>query len=194
MSNLQWKVVTILVVFVAFFAVGIYPLIATRYGINQPKVLIDKMLKRGLDLQGGVHLVLRVQTETALASETNAEVERLRDLMKTRNIPFTALSANGPTEFKVEGIPSEQDAAFREAVADLETNYNRSPGANGSYVFTLRPNIAITMREQAVTQARQTIERRVNELGVTEPTSVLQSTDQIVVQLRGVAEIAQEKA
>src|SRR5262245_57064029 len=150
MSNLQWKVVTILVVFIAFFAVGIYPLLAARYGISQPKVLMDKALKRGLDLQGGVHLVLRVQTDSALSSETNAEVERLRDLMKTRNIPFTSLAATSPTEFKIEGVPSEQDSAFREASVELETNYTRTPGTNGAYTFTLRPPIATTMREQSV--------------------------------------------
>jgi len=194
MSNLQWKVITILVVFIAFSAVGIYPLVAARYGINQPKVLMDKILKRGLDLQGGVHLVLRVQTDTALASETNAEVERLRDLLKTRNVPFSSLTATNATEFKIEGIPSEQDSAFREAAADLETNYARSPGANGSYTFALRPNVAIQMREQSVIQARQTIERRVNELGVAEPTIVPQNNDQIVVELPGVTDIAQAKS
>src|SRR5204862_3833826 len=119
----------------AFSAVGIYPLVAARYGITQPKALIDKALKRGLDLQGGVHLVLRVQTDTALASETNAEVERLRDLFKTRNIPFTSLTATSPTEFKIEGIPTEQDAAFRDATTDVDTNYTRTPGANGTYTF-----------------------------------------------------------
>src|SRR5436190_378550 len=127
LGNLKVKDLAIIVVFVAFSAVGIYPLIAQRYGIAQPKVLIDKALKRGLDLQGGVHLVLRVQTDTALQSETDAEVERLRDLLKTRNIPFTSLTATNSTEFKIEGVPSEQDSAFREAAADLETNYARSP-------------------------------------------------------------------
>src|SRR6185503_857543 len=164
MSNLQWKVVTIVAVLVAFVAVGIYPLIAQYYGINQPKVLMNLALKRGLDLQGGVHLVLRVQTDTALQSETDAEVERLRELLKTRNIPFTSLTSTSPTEFKIEGVPSDQDQAFREAVAEAETNYSRTPGANGAYVFAMRPNIVIQMREQAIVQARQTIERRVNEL------------------------------
>src|SRR5262249_3721276 len=66
MSNLRWKVVTVVAVFVVFFAVGIYPLVAQRYGIQQPTWLLDKALKLGLDLKGGVHLVMRVQTEDAL--------------------------------------------------------------------------------------------------------------------------------
>ncbi len=195
MTNLQWKGLTIVAVFVAFFAVGIYPILAQRYGVNQPKVLVDKALKRGLDLQGGVHLVLHVQTDTALQAETDADVERLRDLLKTRNIPFTTLASTSPTEFKIEGVGSEQDQAFRDAAAELDTNFNRTPGANGTYVFTLRPNIVITMREQAVIQARQTIERRVNDLGVTEPSITQQgaNNDQIAVQLPGVSDVAQAK-
>ena len=60
MSNLRWKVVTIVAVFIIFFAVGVYPLIALRYGFHSPSWLVDKALKLGLDLKGGVHLVLFV--------------------------------------------------------------------------------------------------------------------------------------
>src|SRR5690349_22911277 len=49
-----------------FGAVGVYPIIAPYFGVNSPKWLMDKALKLGLDLKGGVHLVLRVQTDDAL--------------------------------------------------------------------------------------------------------------------------------
>ena len=91
MSNLRWKIVTILVVLVAFSAVGVYPLVAARYGIRSPALLMDKQLKLGLDLKGGVHLVLRVQTDDALRLETEQEMERLRELLKTKTIPVTNL-------------------------------------------------------------------------------------------------------
>ena len=66
MSNLRWKVVTILTVLVVFSALGVYPIVAAHYGIRSPGWLMDKQLKLGLDLKGGVHLVLRVETEDAL--------------------------------------------------------------------------------------------------------------------------------
>src|SRR4029450_11167934 len=55
--------------------------------------------------------------------------------------------------------------------------------------------VRLTKREQAVTQARETIERRVNELGVTEPIISLygQSNDEILVQLPGVTDVARAK-
>ena len=195
MSNLRWKIVTILVVFAVFFAVGVYPLIAVRYGITQPSLLVSRALKLGLDLKGGVHLVLRVQTDRALLAETESDLERLRQLLTERNIPATNVASTGPTSFKVEGVPAGQEGAFRDAAAELDAVFNRSPGANGTYTFTMKPNIEIQMREEAITQARQTIERRVNELGVTEPQIAQQgsNSDQILVQLPGVTDIAKAK-
>src|SRR5438105_6230748 len=118
MSNLRWKVVTILAVFIIFFGVGVYPLIAQRYNIQQPSWLIDKALKLGLDLKGGVHLVLQVQTDDALRLETQLEMERLRSELQTRNIPVTNVVAVSNTQFRVEGVPPPQDAAFRTAAGE----------------------------------------------------------------------------
>ena len=193
MSNLRWKVTTILVVFVVFFGVGVYPLIAGRYGVHSPGWLMDKELRLGLDLKGGVHLVLRVQTDDALRIVTEQEMERLREELKTRNIPVTNMDAPDPVHFRVEGIPPAQDAAFRTAATEVQANFDRGTGVNGTYTFTMKPNIQLNLREEAVVQARQTIERRVNELGVTEPSIAQQGTDQILVQLPGVDDVERAK-
>ena len=193
MSNLRWKVTTILAVFVVFFGVGVYPLIAARYGVHSPGWLMDKELKLGLDLKGGVHLVLRVQTDDALRIVTEQEMERLREELKTRNIPVTNMDAPDPVHFRVEGIPPAQDAAFRTAATEVQANFDRGTGVNGTYTFTMKPNIQVNLREEAVVQARQTIERRVNELGVTEPSIAQQGTDQILVQLPGVDDVERAK-
>ena len=111
MSNLRWKVVTILAVFVIFASVGVYPIVAQRYGINQPSWLMDKALKLGLDLKGGVHLVLRVQTEDALRLVTDQESERLREELKNKNITVTKIETPDPVHIRVEGVSPAQDAA-----------------------------------------------------------------------------------
>ena len=90
-------------------------------------------------------------------------------------------------------MPPDKDQAFRKLLTDVELVYNRSSGA-GSYTFTMRPNIAVQLRDEAVTQALQTIERRVNELGVAEPIVARHSgADQILVQLPGVTDVARAK-
>src|SRR6188472_3146159 len=113
--TLRWKIITIVVVFLAFFAVGIYPLFAPRLGIHWPGPVIDQALKLGLDLKGGVHLVLRVQTDDALRLQTEQEMERLRADLATKGITVGGLSSPDSTHFVVQGVPPAQDAAFRAA-------------------------------------------------------------------------------
>src|SRR5437660_1712450 len=193
-SNLRWKVITILVVFVVFASVGVYPIVAARYGIHSPGFLMDKQLKLGLDLKGGVHLVLRVETDDALKGETDNEMERLREELQNRKINVAAVTAVSSTQFRVDGVPPAQDADFRQAATEVQTNFDRGANVNGSYTFTMKANVAINLRDEAVVQARQTIERRVNELGVTEPSIAQQGSDQILVQLPGVTEVEKAKS
>ena len=194
MANIRWKLITILIVFVVFAGVGVYPILAARKGIQSPSWLMDKQLKLGLDLKGGVHLELRVQTDDALRLETDTESERLREELTKRNIPFTNLVAPDPTHFRVEGVPPAQEAAFRASANEVSANFDRSPGANGTYIFTMKPNVQLQLRDEAVVQARETLERRVNDLGVTEPSISQQGTDQILVQLPGVTDVERAKA
>jgi preprotein translocase subunit SecD len=176
MKNVRWRLALTLAI-VGLSVWAFYPL--------------DKKLNLGLDLKGGVHLVLRVQTDDALRSETETTVERLRDTLSRASVQTSKLEVTAANEFRVEGI--SDDAAFRTAAADAETLYDRNAGA-GFYTYTLKPNIANQLREEAVTQAVQTIERRVNELGVAEPVIARQQSDQILVELPGVSDVARAKS
>jgi preprotein translocase subunit SecD len=195
MKNLRWKVITVVAVLIVFSAVGVYPIVAAQFGVQWPAFLMNQQLKLGLDLKGGVHLVLRVQTEDALRLATEQEMERLRAELTTRNIPVTNISSSDPVQFVVEGVPPDQDAAFRQAAADVQVSFDRSSGASGTYTFTMKPNVQVTLRDESVVQARETIERRVNELGVTEPSIAQQGAtgDQILVQLPGVTDVNRAK-
>jgi preprotein translocase subunit SecD len=176
-KNIRWKLLVILGV-IALAVWSFYP--------------PDKKVRLGLDLKGGVHLVLRVQTDDALKLETQTTADRLGEQLKTANIPVT-VAVTGPTAFAVTGVSPEQDAAFRNALTEVDVNYDRS-SANGGYVFTLKPNIVVQLREDTVNQAIQTIERRVNELGVAEPIVARHSAaDQILVQLPGVTAVDRAK-
>jgi len=192
MSNLQWKLVLCVAVFIVFFGVGVYPILAVRYNLPAPGWLRDRQLKLGLDLKGGVHLVLRVQTDDALRVKTEQDSGRLQEELKRRSVPAT-VAIQDVTTFRVDGVPPAQDQAFRQAAEQESIDFERGTGTNGSYTFAMRPNIAQALREEAVVQARQTIERRVNELGVTEPSIAQQGADQILVQLPGVSDVDRAK-
>ena len=174
MKNVYWKLGLIVAV-IALSVVSFY----------------FKGLNLGLDLKGGVHLVLRVQTDDALRLETETTVERLRDTLTRGSIQFSKLEMKDAKTFVIEGVTNDQ--AYRAAAVDADTVYNRSSGV-GSYTYSMKPNIENQLRGEAVTQALQTIERRVNELGVAEPIVARQgAVDQILVELPGVSDVQRAK-
>ena len=180
-KNLQWKVLTIVgVVLAAVFAV--YP----------PE---DK-IRLGLDLRGGVHMVMRVQTDDALNVETETSAEQLRQEATNDGIALTSVDPISPTEIRIEGVPSDRDAEFRDLADEwLAASYDRESLSGGAYIYRMRPGVERSLREQSVVQALQTIERRVNELGVAEPIVAPYGvdSDQILVQLPGVEDVAGAK-
>jgi preprotein translocase subunit SecD len=180
-KNIRWRLLIIAAV-TALAVWAVYP--------------PEKRIRLGLDLKGGVQLVMRVQTNEALRLETETTVERIRETLQQRGINVTNLATTGDDSFVAEGVAPNQDADFRRVTDDeAGTVYNRNPGANGRYTFAMKPNIAQQRREEAVTQALQTVERRVNELGVSEPSIARhgESGDQLLVQLPGVTDVARAK-
>ncbi len=180
-KNLQWKILSILAVIV-LSAWAIYP-------------PADR-IRLGLDLKGGVHLVLRVQTDDALRVETETAAEQLSEQLSLQGIDVTSVTVVGPTTMRIEGVPPDRDADFRRVADDqLQAVYDRESGAGGVYTYRTRSPIETSLREEAVRQALQTIERRVNELGVAEPIVAPYGVggNQILVQLPGVSDVARAK-
>jgi len=176
MKNLQWRLALI----AAVIGLSIWAFVPP-----------EQKVKLGLDLKGGVHLVLRVKTDDALKVETDTTVDRLRDNLTRNGVAFSKLEAVNPTEFRVDGITD--DAAFRAQTGDAENVYDRSP-ETGGYSYRMKPNVANQLRDETVTQALETIERRVNELGVAEPiVARYGARDQILVQLPGVSDVRRAK-
>jgi preprotein translocase subunit SecD len=196
-KNLRWKIIICFVVLILFAISGVYPILASMYHLPAPQAIMNKQLKLGLDLKGGVHLVLGVKTDTALRVETELEMQRVAEAARNAGISLGATTVTSPTQFRIEAVPSAQDGAFRQAVTgtSVETNFDRTPGVNGTYTFTMKPNIQRQLREESVVQAQQTIERRVNELGVAEPSIARQgaNNDQIMVQLPGLDDVDRAK-
>ena len=132
---------------------------------------IDQKVRLGLDLKGGVHLVLRVQTDEALRVESETSMERMRsELVKAGAAGVTATVVD-PTTFELKGVPDAQSALVRQLGTEIEHTYNRESGAGGTlHASSMKPNIAVQLRDDTVMPGDlQTIERRVNELGVAEP-------------------------
>lgn len=179
-KNFRWKLLAILTV-VALAVLAFYP----------PR---DKV-KLGLDLKGGVHLVLRVQTDDALKLETETSAERLQEELTRQGITVGRVAPQDVRSFRVEGVPADRDADVRRIAEEwVGALFDRTSSAGGSYTFTLKPAQVTRLRQETVAQALQTIERRVNELGVAEPIVAPHgSADQILVQMPGVTDVNRAK-
>ena len=109
MKNLKWKLLTIVGVIV-FAAVMIYPPFDTPGHRGR--------ISLGLDLKGGVQLVLRVKTDDALQYTSEDAAERLRLELREKNIVGPTITVPGPTRIVVAGVPPAMDAAFRALAGD----------------------------------------------------------------------------
>ncbi len=180
-KNLRWKVVAIIAT-AALAVAAFYP--------------PEDRLKLGLDLQGGIHMVLRVNTEEALTYETETTAAQLQESLTAAGVTTTSVRPQDLTTFVVEGVAPDRDAQFRQLAQDqIGLTFDREAGVGGSYTFRMKPNVAVDRRREAVAQAIQTIDRRVNELGVSEPIVAPygDAGNQVVVVLPGVSDIPRAK-
>lgn len=187
--NLKWKVLSILalILLCTYFVIGL-PNFPTS--LAALKSNFAQQIKLGLDLQGGTHLILQVQVQEAVAQETDQTVDRITSQMRTKNIRYEEVRRVDDTHIIVRNIPSDQVSQFRDLVHDqFETNWELSsaPGDPNALLLTLRQGAIARIQETTMTQSLETIERRINALGLTEPTIQLhgRKDNEILVQLPG---------
>ena len=187
--NLKWKALFILaVILLCIYAVIGYPDFPTS-----PSALknnFEHQIKLGLDLQGGTHLILQVQVQEAIAQETDQTVDRLTTAMRSKNIRYDEVRRADDTHIIVRNVPSDQLSAFRDLIHEQYEGVwelSPAPGEPASYMLTMRPSEIARIQETTMNQSLETIERRINALGLTEPTIQLhgRKDNEILVQLPG---------
>ena len=189
-SRLRWRIVVTLAVTLGISLFAWYPWLADRMDVTGPQILMAKRLRLGLDLKGGVQMILRVNTDEAVLGETRNAARRIEEALSRQGIKSGQVEVVGPGRFRVAGIPPESDAPFRQLSSDLADGFLRASEGAG-YAFVLRAEALDRLRTETVVQARQTVERRVDELGVSEPLIAVQGAadDELVVQLPGVRDM-----
>ncbi len=154
---------------------------AAVYFVVPPKERINL----GLDLQGGMHLVLQVHTEDALRAETDADMERLSQQAAEKGLGALEPRRVGDSAFEVRGVPPAADGTVGQIANDFLPGWTWE--RNGDrLVFTMTAENRASIRRLSVTQALQTISNRVDEFGVAEPVFAELGNERILVQLPGV--------
>lgn len=140
----------------------------------------------GLDLQGGMHLVLEVQVEKAVENATDRLMDETRRILDKEKIGVSRLTREGTAEILLRVAKAdERDKALR-ALGELVT-LDRVPGAAPDELrLTLQAREVKRIEELAVRQSLETIRNRVDQFGVTEPHIVPEGDRRIVVQLPGI--------
>lgn len=159
--------------------------------VNPP----SERLVLGLDLQGGIHLVMRVQTADAVRVLTDETGEQLAERMDDEGIDFADIRGDGPGALTILDLDDSRMGEVRQITEFTWPGWDLRSAGDGNWSFNLRAAEEITVREQTVTQAMETIRRRVDELGVAEPVITTHGTtgDQILVQLPGYEDVARAK-
>jgi preprotein translocase subunit SecD len=154
-----------------------------------------KTINLGLDLQGGIHLVLGVDADKALETQVERAAQDLRASLDKKGIGVTQLGRQGVTGIALS-LASPQTWTDAIVVVNELGSFEQKEAdqAAGRIVLALREKEAATLRDLSVRQGLETIRNRVDEFGVAEPTIQRQGENRILVQLPGVQDPERAKA
>jgi preprotein translocase subunit SecD len=200
-KNLKQKIVIIIGVLVVFLYGAFFGFDAPRLGGGQPLLnQLTQHIHLGLDLQGGVHLILQVQVKEAVGTETDNTLARIEQDLKTAKLTISQVTkpdpANHPQTMRIEGINPTQSNAVRSLLDSKYSNeYDISGGSDNSLTVTMKPNIEKALDDKTVQNAIEVIRDRVDSLGVSEP--IIQQyglgDNQILVELPGISDLDRVK-
>src|SRR5713226_8307333 len=188
--NLKWKALFIVAIILGC-VYGLVGLPTFPTSLAQVKENFGHQIKLGLDLQGGTHLILQVQVQEAISQQTDQTVDRLTNHLRQKNIHYDEVRRVDDTHILVRNVAPDQVAQFRDLWnAQLSNAWDMSPAAGTppGYMLSMRPSAIAQIQETTMTQSLETIERRINALGLTEPTIQLRggrNANEILVQLPG---------
>jgi preprotein translocase subunit SecD len=192
-KNLKGKTAFI----VALLVVFCYGFIGIPNGVT-PKALkqaIADHIKLGLDLQGGIHLVLKVRVDEAIGYTTDRDRQRLEDDLTKASITGLAVHKVDPVahpdQIVVSGIPISQASQTRSVLTGNDyAAYDVATNPDGSETLTMKPGAIRELRASTLTHSIETITERVNTLGVSEATVQPYGLgdNEILVELPGISD------
>jgi preprotein translocase subunit SecD len=146
-------------------------------------------IKLGLDLQGGTHLILQVQVQEAISQETDQTLDHVTTLLRDKAIHYDDIRKLSDTQVLVHNIATEQAGSARNLINDQFPDWDVSPapGEPSGYLVTMKQSRIVNIQQQTMDQAEETIRRRIDALGLTEPLVAPygQGENEIIVELPG---------
>ncbi len=149
----------------------------------------------GLDLRGGVHFLLQVDMQGALAARYESLTTDMRSILRDARVKADSVNTANSSIVATFASAEERDKALnalRSRAGELEFTSSQS---GGKFLLTgaIRPAEITRVQDTALQQNILTLHNRINELGVAEPIIQQQGSDRIIVQLPGIQDVAKAK-
>jgi len=184
----RWKVILIVGVCVfglLYAAPNAVPAPALAWMQNNlPSFLPTQTVNLGLDLRGGSHLLLEVETNTVIDERMQAMVDQVRGELRGAKIGYTDLGLKqGTVSFKLTdpGQAEKTREVLREMDRDVEIEIS-----DGAFSLKMTEAQIVERKRNAMGQSIEIVRRRVDETGTREPSIQRQGDNRILVQLPGV--------
>jgi preprotein translocase subunit SecD len=152
-------------------------------------VLPNKGITLGLDLQGGIHLVLEVEEERAVEIAVDRSVNAIQDLLIDKKIPVESVKRTASNHVTLAFQNGELKTQIQKIMEDFPSFVEAEPQATSTtIVYEIKDAEIKRIKDSAINQALETIRNRIDQFGVAEPLIQRQGLKQIVVQLPGIRE------
>jgi len=149
-----------------------------------------KKITLGLDLQGGLHMLLGVKTEEAVNSQVKSIASGVKHFAERNDILIEGISVReGKVVFEL--LDSDDATAMDEQLKTIEGTVVHA--SKGKYAISITPEAVEKLKLQAVDQAIETIRNRLDQFGLAEPTVAKQGIDKILVELPGIKTAEEEQ-
>lgn len=196
-----WKIALIALACLASVVFSIPSFFPAATVAAWPNWLPKRQVNLGLDLRGGAHLLLEVDTSVVLRERLEALVEGARNELRQARIGYTNLSVAGTNSVAVRLRDPAQTEQARQLLVKLALPVQSAAGigfgtgpvdmeitstTDGQLRMTLSEAALLERARNAVTQSIEIVRRRIDATGVSEPTIQRQGTDRILVQLPGI--------
>jgi len=154
------------------------------------KYLAPEGLRLGLDLQGGMHIVLKVNLQKAQENTLEFAASDLKDTLAEQSISAVRTPSTDPDvailTLPNTGAVEQVKSLITEDFPDIEANVETKEGSFPRIFLKLKKERIDYIRTHAVEQSLEIIRNRIDQFGVAEPVIIRQGDDEIVVQLPGV--------
>lgn len=152
----------------------------------------------GLDLQGGIHIVLGVDLEKAITDKTARAADRLIVFAKEEGITVSSLKQIGDNpnlqdHVEISLSNASEVNTFKDKVVKKFSDFQFVASNDNIVTLRLMPELIQSIRQDAVHQTITTISNRIDKMGVTEPSISRRGDDQVQIQLPGYDDAEQAK-